>query len=440
MKIAVVGTGYVGLVAGACFADAGHVVCCVDSDREKLSVMRGGRAPFYEPGLDEIIKNGIESDRLSFTDDLKMAVDGADVCLIAVGTPPDDEGAADISNIVSVAREIGSHMTSYKLIINKSTAPVGTVRRIGEVISAELERRSADVLFDIASNPEFLREGGAVDDFINPDRLVFGVDSERAAAKLRELYAFIPDERCIHVDIESAEMAKYAANAMLATRISFMNEMSSVCERVGADIEKVRRIIGMDRRIGGMFLSAGCGFGGSCFPKDIRALKDFAARMDFDCKIVAAVQSVNDEQKELLFKKFATHSGSLEAVRGKRVAIWGLSFKPGTSDVREAPSLVLIKKLIEAGATVRAHDPIAIDECRRVLGESDEIAYCYSQYDALDGADAVMLVTEWDDYRAPDFNEMKSRMRVPLILDGRNIYSPADVRSAGFVYYSVGRP
>lgn len=440
LRIVVIGTGYVGLVAGACFADIGYDVCCIDNNLERLSVMMEGNSPFYEPGLDEIIKRSVIAGKLSFSNDLQQGINGSDICLIAVGTPPDEDGAADTTNIEAVAREIGSCMDCYKLIINKSTAPVGTVRRIGAVVQSELERRGVKIQFDIASNPEFLREGGAVNDFINPDRLVFGVDSDRAAAKLRELYAFIPDDRCIRVDIESAEMAKYAANAMLATRISFMNEMSAVCEKVGADVEKVKEIIGMDRRIGSTFLSAGCGFGGSCFPKDISALKDFASKAGCECRIVDAVQSVNDDQKKILFQKLVAHFGSKEALKDRKVAIWGLSFKPGTSDIREAPSLVLIEKLLSAGVSVHVHDPNAMDECRREFGEREGLHYHESQYSALDGADALMIVTEWDIYRTPDLSEVKSRMRTPLVLDGRNIYSPENMHKEGFVYNSIGRP
>ena len=437
MKLTVIGTGYVGLVAGACFAKFGNEVHCVDKDPRKLAILREGKSPFYEPGLGEILTACLRERRIFFTDDLLSVMPGTDVCLIAVGTPTDCSGcAADLQYVEAAAREIGACMNEYKLVVTKSTVPVGTAEKIRKVIQEELDRRGLQIPFDVASNPEFLREGAAIRDFLEPDRLVFGVDSDRAARILYHLYSFIPQERLFKMDIPSAEMTKYAANAMLALRISFMNEIAQICERTGADVENVRMGVGTDSRIGDQFLRAGCGFGGSCFPKDVRALQDFARGAGYDSRILAAVEHVNEKQKEILYDKLEQHFGSLA---GKKIAIWGLSFKPKTSDVREAPALVLINKLLAQGATVQVHDPEAMDEARLTLGDIPGITYAQQHFDALNGADALVLVTEWDIYRQPDFNRVRSMLSTPVIVDGRNLYLPEELIGLGFYYYGIGR-
>ena len=437
MKLTVIGTGYVGLVAGACFAKFGNEVHCVDKDPRKLAILREGKSPFYEPGLGEILTTCLREGRIFFTDDLLSVMPGTDVCLIAVGTPTDCSGcAADLQYVEAAAREIGACMNEYKLVVTKSTVPVGTAEKIRKVIQEELDRRGVQIPFDVASNPEFLREGAAIRDFLEPDRLVFGVDSDRAARILYHLYSFIPQERLFKMDIPSAEMTKYAANAMLALRISFMNEIAQICERTGADVENVRMGVGTDSRIGDQFLRAGCGFGGSCFPKDVRALQDFARNAGYESRILAAVEHVNEKQKEILYDKLEQHFGSLA---GKKIAIWGLSFKPKTSDVREAPSLVLIHKLLEQGATVQVHDPEAMDEARLTLGDIPGITYAQQHFDALNGADALVLVTEWDIYRQPDLNRVRSMLSTPVIVDGRNLYLPEELIGLGFYYYGIGR-
>ena len=437
MKLTVIGTGYVGLVAGACFAKFGNEVHCVDKDPRKLAILREGKSPFYEPGLGEILTACLRERRIFFTDDLLSVMPGTDVCLIAVGTPTDCSGcAADLQYVEAAAREIGACMNEYKLVVTKSTVPVGTAEKIRKVIQEELDRRGVQIPFDVASNPEFLREGAAIRDFLEPDRLVFGVDSDRAARILYHLYSFIPQERLFKMDIPSAEMTKYAANAMLALRISFMNEIAQICERTGADVENVRMGVGTDSRIGDQFLRAGCGFGGSCFPKDVRALQDFARGAGYESRILAAVEHVNEKQKEILYDKLEQHFGSLA---GKKIAIWGLSFKPKTSDVREAPALVLINKLLAQGATVQVHDPEAMDEARLTLGDIPGITYAQQHFDALNGADALVLVTEWDIYRQPDFNRVRSMLSTPVIVDGRNLYLPEELIGLGFYYYGIGR-
>lgn len=436
MKLTVIGTGYVGLVAGACFAKFGNNVYCVDKDTEKLALLNRGQAPFYEPGLSEVIMAGIESGTLHFTEDICTAMPATDVCLIAVGTPTDESGAAaDLRYVEAAAREIGRCMDEYKLVVTKSTVPVGTAELVRRVIREELSLRGLQIPFDVASNPEFLREGAAIRDFLEPDRLVFGVDSERAARMLYHLYSFIPQERLFKMDIPSAEMTKYVANAMLALRISFMNEMAQICELVGADVENVRMGVGTDSRIGDQFLRAGCGFGGSCFPKDVRALRDFASAAGYESKILAAVEEVNEKQKRLLFHRLKEHFGDLQ---GKCIAIWGLAFKPRTSDVREAPAEVLIRQLLEAGATIRAHDPEGVPEMEKVIGEHSGVAYV-GQHEALCGADALVLVTEWDVYRQPDFKKIKELLKTPVLVDGRNLYIPEELIGMGFYYYAIGR-
>lgn len=440
LKVVVIGTGYVGLVTGACLADVGNEVWCVDKDVEKLSLMNEGNTPFYEPQLDEIIARNLRKGTLFFTEDLEGAMRGATICIIAVGTPSDERGAADVRFVEAAAWEIGTCMNEYKLIVTKSTVPVGMSERIRATVSSALEVRKRKIVFDVVSNPEFLREGGAVRDFTAPDRVLLGVDTDRAERLMRELYSFVPAERVLCMDVLSSEMSKYAANAMLATRISFMNEMAGVCERVGADIEMVRAAIGADARIGREFLSAGCGFGGSCFPKDLRALIDFASKAGAGCRVIEAVQEVNEEQKKLPFAKLVSHFGSEKAISGKNIAVWGLTFKPGTSDVREAPSLVLIEMLLSCGAFVRAHDPKGVPECVLALGERRGLTYAATPLDALEGADALLLLTEWEDYRSVDIGRIRQRMHEPVVVDGRNFFSPRTMKEAGFIYYSVGRP
>ncbi len=437
MKLAVVGTGYVGLVTGVCLAKFGNDVTCIDSNEQKIESLRRGIVPFYEPGLAEIIENTTESGRLTFSTDLATAVHDALMCFITVGTPSLPDGRADLNGVESVARTIGRTMDDYKLVVVKSTVPVSTCDRVRNAIAEELQQRGKDIPFDVASNPEFLREGNAVRDFLEPDRVVIGVDTPRAEECMRKLYSFLPLEKCILMDVHSSEMTKYAANAMLATRISFMNEVAAICERVGADVEKVRVGIGSDPRIGYQFLSPGCGYGGSCFPKDIRALKEFARNENYEPKILQAVEDVNEDQKHLLFRKMEQHFGSL---RGKTIGIWGLAFKPQTSDTREAPAQSLILDLVRAGARVLAHDPKAIDETRESLGELHGVIYVNNQYDAVNGADALALVTEWDTYKQPDFRRIRTLLFTPILFDGRNQYSPAEMKALGFRYFSIGRP
>lgn len=437
MKLAVVGTGYVGLVTGVCLAKFGNDVICVDTNEEKICLLSEGNVPFYEPGLEEIIRNNLEAGRLSFSTDLSSALDDALMCFITVGTPSRDDGSADLSSVEAVAQTIGRSMKDYKLVVVKSTVPVSTCSFVRRTVREELRKRGEDISFDVASNPEFLREGAAVRDFLEPDRVVVGVDCERSAEIMRELYNFLPPEKVLFMDIRSSEMTKYAANAMLATRISFMNEVAAVCERLGADVEKVRLGMGSDSRIGYAFLNAGCGYGGSCFPKDVRALKEFSRIEGHEMQILKAVEEVNDRQKHVLFEKLERHFGSL---RGKTIGIWGLSFKPKTSDVREAPAQALILDLAAAGAKVQAHDPKAIDETREALGELQGVIYVSNQYDAVNGADALVLVTEWDIYKQPDFRRIRSLLTSPVIFDGRNQYSPTEMKRQGFSYFSIGRP
>lgn len=431
MKIAVIGTGYVGLVVGTCFAEMGNRVTCVDVDEEKIARLRKKEVPIYEPGLEELIGRNMDESRLFFTTDLAAAVRDARVCFIAVGTPPDEDGSADLRNVLAVAEAIGKAMNGYKVIVNKSTVPVGTAAKVRETIARHTEHD-----FDVVSNPEFLKEGAAIDDFMKPDRVVVGAESDRARAIMQELYSpFVRTGKPILVmDTKSAEMTKYAANAMLATRISFMNEMARICEAVGADVNEVRKGIGTDSRIGFPFLFAGAGYGGSCFPKDVRALIRTSTEHGYDPKIVAAVEAVNEAQKRVLFEKIRAHYG--ESLPGRHFAVWGLAFKPRTDDMREAPSLVLIESLLEAGASVTAFDPEAMQEARRVLG--DRIRYGANPLASLEGADALVLVTEWNEFRQADPEEMKSRLREPVVFDGRNIFQPQRMREMGFVYYGIG--
>jgi len=433
MKIAVVGTGYVGLVLGACLAENGNTVACVDKDAKKVETLRAGRIPLYEPGLEEMVRRNHEDERLSFTTDLATAVRSSEVVFIAVGTPQGEDGSADLTHVLDVARAVGRAITKYTVIVDKSTVPVGTAKRVQATVAAETTQP-----FSVVSNPEFLKQGAAVEDFMKPDRVVIGVEAgdERAAALMKELYG--PFTRTgapiMMMDTASAELSKYAANSILASRISFMNEVANLCELVGADVDQVRRAIGSDRRIGSSFLFPGVGYGGSCFPKDVKALAKSAKDHGYDFRILQAVESVNDRQKERLVAKMLAYFGSL---KGKTIAVWGLAFKPRTDDMREAPAIVIIEGLLAEGAIVRAHDPEATNTAKSLFG--DRIAFCGKSYDALEGADALAVVTEWNTFREPDFKLMRERMRSPVVFDGRNIYSPEHMRALGFTYFSMGR-
>ena len=437
MKIAIVGTGYVGLVTGTCFAEMGVEVFCVDIDRQKIENLRNGVVPIYEPGLEEMVIRNYEVGRLHFTTDLTEVLDQVEIVFSAVGTPPDEDGSADLKYVLDVARTIGRAMNKYLLVVTKSTVPVGTARRIRQTIADELDRRGVTIDFDIASNPEFLKEGAAVKDFMHPDRIVVGVESDRARRLMEKLYHpfMLNNFRIIYMDIPSAEMTKYAANAMLATRISFMNDMANLCEIIGADVNMVRKGIGADTRIGSSFLYAGCGYGGSCFPKDVKALISTASDHGYPMRILQAVEDVNEEQKTILFRKLSAHFGG--DLQGRKVALWGLAFKPETDDMREAPSLVLIDRLLEAGCQITAYDPVAIPEARRRIG--DRIAYAKNIYETVEGADVLMVVTEWKEFRLPAWARIRSLMKTPLILDGRNIYNIAEIEEAGFTYHCIGR-
>jgi len=433
MKIAVVGTGYVGLVTGVCLAESGNDAICVDIDEEKIGKLNRGEIPFYEPGLEELLKRNVKEERLRFTTSLEEGVQESLLIFIAVGTPLKEDGSADLSAVFAVAEGIGKAMNGYKIIITKSTVPVGTTRRIQEIISNHTEHE-----FDVVSNPEFLKEGNAVNDFMKPDRVVIGVEDVRVAEIMKELYApFVRTENPIIVmDIESAEMTKYAANALLATKISFMNEIANLCEQVGADVENIRKGVGADKRIGYQFLFPGVGYGGSCFPKDVKALIRMAESHSYELKIAKAVDEVNFAQRERFFQKIYNHfGGNLE---GKKIAVWGLAFKPGTDDMREAPSITIINKLLEHGAVVHVHDPKANGAAKSIF--SNRIFYYNDYYEPLDGAEALVLVTEWPEFRNPDFEKMKELMKSPVVFDGRNIYNPAKLRKIGFTYYGVGRP
>lgn len=437
MKIVVVGTGYVGLVSGVCLSKFGSSVVCVDNKETKVSLLKNGEVPFFEPGLAEMMRNNYAEGRLTFSTQLGAALEGADVCFLCVGTPSNADGTADLSFVEAVAREIGRTIKEYKLVVTKSTVPVGTSEKVRTWIAEEQTARGTNVPFDIASNPEFLREGTAVTDFLKPDRVVIGTDTPQATEVIRGVYSFLPPEKLQFMDIFSSEMTKYAANTMLATRISFMNEIANLCERVGADVEKVRAGIGMDQRIGMEFLRAGCGYGGSCFPKDVRALCEFAKQVGCESELFAAVEAVNERQKQVLFQKIVFHFGH---VQDKTIGIWGLAFKPKTSDVREAPAQTLICELLKHGARVQAHDPKAIADTREILGDMKGLLYVDHQYDAVNGADALVLLTEWDIYKQPDFARVKSLLKEAVMFDGRNLYSLAEMQRHGFAYYSIGRP
>lgn len=437
MKIAIVGTGYVGLVTGTCFAEMGTEVFCVDVNTEKIENLKQGIIPIYEPGLEDMVHRNQQAGRLHFTTDLTECLDEVEVLFSAVGTPPDEDGSADLKYVLEVARTVGRNIKKHILVVTKSTVPVGTAKKVRSAIQEELDKRGVQIEFDVASNPEFLKEGAAISDFMSPDRVVVGVESERAEELMTRLYRpfLLNNFRVIFMDVPSAEMTKYAANAMLATRISFMNDVANLCEIVGADINMVRKGIGSDNRIGNRFLYAGIGYGGSCFPKDVKALINTAKLNNYPMRILQAVEDVNDEQKSLLFRKLEKHfNGDL---KGKRVAVWGLAFKPETDDMREAPSLVLIEKLLAAGCEVYAYDPVAVEESKRRIG--DTIHYAKDIYDAVVDADALMLVTEWKEFRMPSWSAIKKLMSTPLVLDGRNIYDIKEMEENGFVYHCIGR-
>ena len=438
MNIAIVGTGYVGLVSGTCFADIGVNVTCVDVDAEKIERLKRGEMPIYEPGLDEMVRRNVNAGRLKFTTSLADVLNEQDVVFSAVGTPPDEDGSADLKYVLQVAKTIGEHLNRYLVVVTKSTVPVGTARKVKKCIQEELDRRGVDVKFDVASNPEFLKEGNAIKDFLSPDRVVVGVESEKAKRMLTKLYKpfLINNFRVIFMDIPSAEMTKYAANSMLATRISFMNDIANLCELVGADVNMVRAGIGSDTRIGRKFLYAGCGYGGSCFSKDVKALIHTSDENGYSMEVLKAVERVNEHQKGVLFEKLqkAFHGESLE---GKTIALWGLSFKPETDDMRESTALVMIDKLAQAGCSIRAYDPVAMNECRRRVGQT--VVYCKDMYDAVLDADALLLLTEWKEFRLPSWEVIGKAMRRKLVIDGRNIFDAEELAEHQFEYHCIGR-
>ncbi|MCX6244835.1 MAG: UDP-glucose/GDP-mannose dehydrogenase family protein [Bacteroidetes bacterium] len=436
MKITIVGSGYVGLVTGACFSEVGIDVTCVDIDKQKIENLKKGIIPIYEPGLDEIIHRNQKKERLHFTTNIIEALEECEVVFIAVGTPPDEDGSADLKYVIGVAAECGRHMKDYLLIVTKSTVPVGTASMVRKAVQEELDKRKAAIEFDVASNPEFLKEGAAIDDFLKPDRIVVGLDSLRAEELMKRLYKpfTLNGHPVIFMDITSAEMTKYAANSMLATKISFMNDIANLCEIVGADINMVRKGIGSDSRIGHKFIYPGIGYGGSCFPKDVKALIHTASAFNYELRVLKAVEAVNEDQKSVLFHKVNNYFGG--NLKGKTIACWGLSFKPLTDDMREAPSLVLIRKFLEAGATVKAYDPVAMHEAERILG--DTISYAEGQYEVLNDADCLVLITEWAEFKFPDFDVVGKLLKKPAIFDGRNIYDAAEMKRKGFDYFCIG--
>ena len=436
MKIAIVGSGYVGLVSGACFSEVGVDVTCVDINKEKIENLQKGIIPIYEPGLDELVTRNVEAGRLHFTTNLASVLDDVEVVFSAVGTPPDEDGSADLQYVLEVARTFGQNIKKYALLVTKSTVPVGTSKKIKAAIREELDKRGVDIPFEVASNPEFLKEGAAIKDFMSPDRVVIGIENDRARKVMERLYRpfLLNNFRVIFMDIASAEMTKYAANSMLATRISFMNDIANLCELVGADVNMVRKGIGTDARIGNKFLYAGCGYGGSCFPKDVKALIHTGKENGYHMRVIEAVEAVNESQKGIVFRKLSDAFGG--DLKGKRIAMWGLSFKPETDDMREAPSLVVIEKLLEAGAEVIAYDPVAMDEARRRLGL--RINYARDMYEAVIDADAIALLTEWKEFRLPSWSIIHRAMRQHFIVDGRNIYDAADLAEEGFVYHCIG--
>jgi len=440
MKVSVVGTGYVGLVTGACLAEAGNDVVCMDVDEAKVERLRAGEIPIYEPGLEDLVADNVAAGRLTFTTDMAECVDHGLFQFIAVGTPPDEDGSADLRYVLDVARAIGRHMSDYRVVIDKSTVPVGTADKVRAAVGEELAERGSSIEYDVVSNPEFLKEGAAVEDFMKPDRVIIGCDNPPAAALMKELYAPFNrnHERVISMDVRSAEMTKYAANAMLATKISFMNEVANLCERVGADVEMVRQGIGSDPRIGFSFIYPGAGFGGSCFPKDVAALERTAREHDYTARILQAVEAVNQDQKSVLERKIVDRYGA--DLSGRTFALWGLAFKPNTDDMREAPARVLMEALWARGARVQAFDPEAMDECRRIYGERGDLTLAAGPYEAVEGADALVLVTEWKPFRSPDFGRVKEALTDPVIFDGRNIFDPAFLASHGIGHIAIGRP
>jgi len=439
LKITVIGTGYVGLVTGTCLAEVGNEVLCLDVDPNKIEILKSGGIPIYEPGLEDMVKRNVAAGRLSFTTDIEESVAFGQIQFIAVGTPPDEDGSADLQYVVAAARNIGRHMSDYKLVVDKSTVPVGTADKVRAALTEELAKRGVAIEFNVASNPEFLKEGAAVDDFMKPDRIVIGTDSERATSLLRQLYAPFQrnHDRLTVMDVRSAELTKYAANAMLATRISFMNELAVLAEKLGADIEQVRHGIGSDPRIGYHFLYAGCGYGGSCFPKDVQALRRTGQENGIPLRVLDAVEEANEAQKHILVNKLTARFGS--DLKGKRFAMWGLAFKPNTDDMREAPSRAMLEALWAMGASVSAYDPAAMEETRRIYGERSDLLLVDSPMDALKGADALLIVTEWKVFRSPNFDTMKSLLKTPLVFDGRNLYEPQAMREMGFDYLPIGR-
>ena len=436
MNIAIVGTGYVGLVSGACFAEMGIDVTCVDINPEKIKCLLNGEIPIYEPGLDDLVKRNVEAGRLHFTTDLTTCLDNVEVVFSAVGTPPDEDGSADLQYVLEVARTFGRNIKKYTILVTKSTVPVGTAKKVKAVIEEELTKRDEQIDFEVASNPEFLKEGAAIKDFMSPDRVVVGVESDRAKKVMERLYRpfQMNNYRLYFMDIPSAEMTKYAANAMLATRISFMNDIANLCDLVGANVDMVRKGIGADTRIGSKFLYPGCGYGGSCFPKDVKALARTAREYGYTMGVIEAVEAVNERQKEIVVKKLQDKLGTL---RGKTIALWGLAFKPETDDMREAPALVVIEKLLEAGASVKVYAPVAMDECRRRIG--DRVVYCKDMYDVVIDADALAVLTEWKEFRIPSWSVIKRVMKQPVLVDGRNIYSKDEVIAEGFEYAAIGK-
>ncbi len=437
MNIAIVGTGYVGLVSGTCFAEMGVNVTCVDVNEQKIQALLNGNIPIYEPGLDEMVLRNHKEGRLHFTTDITTCLNDVDIVFSAVGTPPDEDGSADLKYVLEVARTVGKNMNKYLVLVTKSTVPVGTAKKVKQAIQEELDKRGVTIPFDVASNPEFLKEGAAINDFMSPDRVVVGVESEKAKEIMTRLYRplMLNNFRVIFTDIPSAEMIKYAANSMLATRISFMNDIANLCELVGADVNMVRKGIGADTRIGNKFLYPGCGYGGSCFPKDVKALIKTAEKNGYEMRVLKAVEEVNEAQKSILFKKLSKHFNN--ELSGKRIAIWGLAFKPETDDMREATSLVMIKKLIESGCKVRVYDPVAMDECKRRIG--DVVEYATDMYDAVLNADSLLLLTEWKQFRMPSWGVLKKSMNQAVLIDGRNIYDKQEVEEAGFSYMCIGK-
>lgn len=440
MKITVIGTGYVGLVTGTCLAEVGNEVLCLDVDPKKIAILKAGGIPIYEPGLEDMVKRNVEAGRLSFTTDIEESVAFGQIQFIAVGTPPDEDGSADLQYVVAAARNIGRHMTDAKLVVDKSTVPVGTADKVKAALQEELAKRGVAIEFSVASNPEFLKEGAAVEDFMKPDRIVIGTGSEQATALLRQLYAPFQrnHDRLTVMDVRSAELTKYAANAMLATRISFMNELAVLAEKLGADIEQVRHGIGSDPRIGYHFLYAGCGYGGSCFPKDVQALRRTGQENGIALRVLDAVEEANDAQKQILVNKLTAKLGT--NLKGKHFAMWGLAFKPNTDDMREAPSRAMLEALWAMGASVAAYDPAAMEETHRVYGDRADLKLVDSPMNALEGADALLVVTEWKVFRSPNFDAMKTLLKAPLVFDGRNLYEPQAMREMGFEYFPIGRP